>query len=105
MQNNRLIVSHGDESVLMSTSLVASSVNWIPQAPETSFKCYAKFRYRQGEQPVSVTLLQDGKVKVDFDTKQRAVTPGQFVVFYDEEKCLGGGVIDEVYKCVNQHRK
>ena len=98
MENNRLIVSHGDESVLMSTALLASSVNWIPQAPATTFKCFAKFRYRQGEQPVTVTILDDGKVRVDFDTKQRAVTPGQFVVFYDDEKCLGGGVIDEVYK-------
>ena len=98
MENNRLVVSHGDESVLMSNALLASSVNWIPQAPATNFKCFAKFRYRQSEQPVTVTVLEDGKVRVDFDTKQRAVTPGQFVVFYDEEKCLGGGVIDEVYK-------
>ena len=98
IKNNRLVVSHGDESVLMSVALVASSVNWIPQPPAPTFKCFAKFRYRQPEQPVTVTLLQDGNVKVDFDEKQRAVTPGQFVVFYDHEKCLGGGVIDEVYK-------
>jgi len=98
MKNNRLVVSHGDESVLMSKALLASSVNWIPQQPAAGFKCYAKFRYRQSEQPVSVTVLDDGKVRVDFDVKQRAVTPGQFVVFYDDEKCLGGGVIDEVYK-------
>ncbi|MBR2974577.1 MAG: tRNA 2-thiouridine(34) synthase MnmA [Clostridia bacterium] len=98
MATNRLVVSHGDESVLMSKALLASSVNWIPQQPAAGFKCYAKFRYRQSEQPVSVTVLDDGKVRVDFDVKQRAVTPGQFVVFYDDEKCLGGGVIDEVYK-------
>lgn len=98
MVNNRLVVSHGDESVLMSHALIASSVNWIPSLPANTFKCYAKFRYRQGEQPVTVTVLDGGKVKVDFDCKQRAVTPGQFVVFYDEEKCLGGGVIDEVFK-------
>lgn len=98
LQNNRLIVSHGDESVLMSKSLVASGVNWIPCAPQDKFRCYAKFRYRQSEQGVSVEVLPDGKVKVLFDEKQRAVTPGQFVVFYDETKCLGGGTIDEVYK-------
>ena len=98
MQRNRLIVSHGDESVLMSKSLLASGVNWIPAAPSKKFSCTAKFRYRQSEQGVDVELLADGKVKVYFHEPQRAVTPGQFVVFYDKEKCLGGATIDEVYK-------
>ena len=99
MKNNRLVVSHGDESVLMSHGLAASSVNWIPSAPTAKkFRCNAKFRYRQPEQGVEVEVLEDGKVKVKFDEPQRAVTPGQFVVFYDETKCLGGGIIDEVYK-------
>lgn len=98
LANNKLIVSHGDESVLMSASLVADSVNWIPSLPSSKFSCTAKFRYRQSEQGVDVEVGQDGKVKVLFHDKQRAVTPGQFVVFYDEDKCLGGGIIDEVYK-------
>ena len=98
MATNRLIVSHGDESVLNSKSLVASGVNWIPVAPSNKFTCTAKFRYRQPEQGVDVELLGGGKVKVVFHEPQRAVTPGQFVVFYDETRCLGGGTIDEVYK-------
>jgi len=98
MANNRLVVSHGDESVLMSKSLVASGLNWIPAPPAQKFGCTAKFRYRQDEQAVEVELLPDGKAKVNFCEKQRAVTPGQFVVFYDETRCLGGGTIDEVYK-------
>ena len=98
MKHNRLIVSHGDESVLMSGSLVASGVNWIPVAPGNKFSCMAKFRYRQSEQGVDVELLADGKVKVYFHEPQRAVTPGQFVVFYDNDKCLGGATIDVVYK-------
>ncbi|MCH5160233.1 MAG: tRNA 2-thiouridine(34) synthase MnmA [Clostridiales bacterium] len=99
MANNRLVVSHGDESVLMSNGLVASSVNWIPAAPAADkFHCNAKFRYRQPEQGVTVEILDGGSVKVTYDESQRAVTPGQFVVFYDETKCLGGGIIDEVYK-------
>ena len=98
MQHNRLVVSHGDESVLLSKSLVANSLNWIPTAPSAKFHCNAKFRYRQSEQGVDVEVLPDGRVKVTFDTPQRAVTPGQFVVFYDDTRCLGGGIIDEVYK-------
>lgn len=98
LTNNRLIVSHGDESVLMSKSLVASGVNWIPSVPADRFTCTAKFRYRQSEQGVDVNVLQDGRVRVDFHDKQRAVTPGQFVVFYLDNKCIGGGTIDEVYK-------
>ena len=98
MQHNRLVVSHGDESVLMSKSLIASGVNFIPAAPSAKFSCKAKFRYRQPEQGVDVELLQDGKVAVYFHEPQRAVTPGQFVVFYDEDKCLGGATIDEVHK-------
>ena len=98
MATNRLIVSHGDESVLMSKSLLASGVNWIPAAPGKKFTCRAKFRYRQPEQGVDVELLDGGNVKVIFHEPQRAVTPGQFVVFYDETRCLGGGTIDEVYK-------
>ena len=98
MKRNRLIVSHGDESVLMSKSLVASGVNWIPTAPGTKFSCMAKFRYRQPEQGVDVEVLSDGQVKVYFHEPQRAVTPGQFVVFYDRDKCLGGATIDEVFK-------
>lgn len=98
LKNNRLIVSHGDEEVLMSKSLTSNYVNWIPSMPAKEFTCTAKFRYRQPEQCVDVVVSDDGKVNVYFHEKQRAVTPGQFVVFYDKEKCLGGGVIDEVYK-------
>lgn len=98
LKNNRLIVSHGDEEVLMSHSLVSNNVNWIPSLPAQKFTCTAKFRYRQPEQAVDVSVSDDGKVNVRFHEKQRAVTPGQFVVFYDNEKCLGGGIIDEVYK-------
>lgn len=98
LENNRLIVSHGDEEVLMSKSLISYDVNWIPSLPAKKFTCTAKFRYRQPEQGVDVEVSENGKVKVIFHEKQRAVTPGQFVVFYDAEKCLGGGIIDEVFK-------
>lgn len=97
LENNRLIVSQGEEDCIFSNGLVTYKVNWIPCEPiEKKFDCCAKFRYRQPDQKVSVEILDD-KIKVTFFEKQRAVTPGQYVVFYDGEICLGGGVIEEVF--------
>ena len=95
LEHNVLYVSHGDESPLYSSSCTVSNLNWIGYTPERSFECSAKFRYRQGEQKVKVTLSESGAT-VEFAEKQRAVTEGQYAVFYDEEACLGGGVIDKV---------
>ena len=98
VKNNRLIVTQGEEDVLFSKALDAVEFNWIPHKPDSKvFECHAKFRYRQPDQKVKVTIC-DNKVHIDFDKKQRAVTPGQYVVLYDEnEYCLGGGVIDQIY--------
>lgn len=95
--NNILIVSQGEDDKLYSTGLIATGFNFIPEKPlNATFDCYAKFRYRQPDQKVNVEIL-DEYVKVRFYEKQRAVTPGQYVVLYDEnENCLGGGVIDKV---------
>ncbi len=101
VKKNLLIVSHGDETPLYSVSLEASTINWIPNvSTEKTFECYAKFRYRQPEQKVKVTILNN-LVKVDFFEPQRAVTPGQFVVFYNNNMCLGGGIIEKVNKKVD----
>lgn len=96
MQNNVLVVSHGDESPLYSKACKVTNLNWIGYTPEKTFLCNAKFRYRQSEQPVKVTLANEA-AQVEFADPQRAVTEGQYAVFYDEKYCLGGGVIDEVY--------
>jgi len=95
--NNKLIVSQGEDDMLFSSSLVATDFNWIPAHPQKEeFSCFAKFRYRQPDQEVKVKIVKD-KVYIYFATRQRAITPGQYVVLYDEEEnCLGGGVIDEV---------
>ncbi|MGN1213113.1 MAG: tRNA 2-thiouridine(34) synthase MnmA [Christensenellales bacterium] len=99
LKNNVLVVSQGEDDLLFSDYLIAYSVNWIPFAPkEKEFDCFAKFRYRQPDQKVHVTLLDNGHVRVDFYEKQRAVTVGQYVVFYSQTECLGGGQIEEVYK-------
>lgn len=98
LKDNILYVEQGDSNVhLYSDALIASGVNWINEV-ERSFSCTAKFRYRQKDSRVHVTLLEDGKVRVDFEQEERAVTPGQAVVFYQDEVCLGGGTIDEVLK-------
>lgn len=97
LENNKLIVSQGEEDCLFSNGLVSYKINWIPEKPsKNKFDCNAKFRYRQPDQAVSVEILENGHVKVLFKQKQRAITPGQFVVFYDGDVCLGGGVIEEV---------
>ena len=100
LKRNVLYVEQGfHNDALYSDALIATNVNWISnrEKPE-QFTCTAKFRYRQPDHPVTVTLLEGGRVKVSYDEPVRAVTPGQAVVFYDGEECLGGGIIDEVYK-------
>ncbi|MBO7345280.1 MAG: tRNA 2-thiouridine(34) synthase MnmA [Clostridia bacterium] len=95
LKNNILYVAHGQEDRLFSSGLMMKECNWIPARPEKDeFTCTAKFRYRQPEQKCTVKILADG-IKVEFAEKQRAITEGQFAVFYDGEKCLGGGVIDK----------
>jgi tRNA-specific 2-thiouridylase len=94
LANNVLYVSHGDESPLFSKSCEVSGFNWIPTERKGEFECTAKFRYRQPEQKVRVSVLGDGRLHIDFDEKQRAVTEGQYAVLYDGDNCLGGGVIE-----------
>ncbi len=93
---NRLIVQQGEHDELFSLSLDAKKINWIAGAPAgETFVCTAKFRYRQPDQRVEVRIEGDG-AHVRFFEPQRAVTPGQWVVFYQDEVCLGGGPIDSV---------
>lgn len=102
LEQNILYVVQGDQHPsLYSTGLVASVMNWIDgseHAPGTKLHCVAKFRYRQLDQGVTLTWQADGNVHVQFDEPQKAITPGQAVVFYDGELCLGGGTIDIVEK-------
>lgn len=97
LKNNILYVSHGDETPLYSKACRVTGLNWIGYMPERTQLCSAKFRYRQPEQKVKLELDGDSAL-VEFETPQRAVTEGQYAVFYDETYCLGGGVIEEVYK-------
>src|SRR5699024_77600 len=100
VKNNVLYVEQGfDHASLYSDSLRATQLNWLTEKdPHDSFTCTAKFRYRQKDSPVTVHILDDGTANVVFHEQQRAITPGQAVVFYDGEICLGGGTIDQVKK-------
>lgn len=99
IKSNTVYVSQGDGSELYSDSLICEKFNFIPAIPlKKVFNCKAKFRYRQDDQPVEVKIQEDGKVLIKFKEKQRAITIGQFAVLYDDNKCLGGGVIDDVLK-------
>ena len=96
IDSNVLFVVQGhDHELLYSQKLTATDINWISGlVPETPFKCVAKTRYRQTDQACTITHIENDSCSVTFDVAQRAVTPGQFVVFYDEDICLGGGIID-----------
>lgn len=98
-QANALIAVQGDHPLLYSDELVASQASWIGAPPPElerggSLACRSKVRYRQPDQDCSARANADGTLTVTFAEPQRAVAPGQFVVFYSEERCLGGAVID-----------
>ena len=97
--NNALIVDQGSTDLLMSWSLAATDASWIGSPPGNLDKgamLDAKIRYRQSDQRCTVNEMNDGELLVRFDEPQRAAAPGQFVVFYDGDRCLGGAVIDRV---------
>ncbi|MDO3409026.1 tRNA 2-thiouridine(34) synthase MnmA [Saccharibacillus sp. CPCC 101409] len=102
LERNILYVVQGDKHPsLYSTGLSASGVSFASGRDELAggpLTCTAKFRYRQPDQGVTLTRLEDGSVHVAFDENQKAITPGQAVVFYDGEICLGGGTIETVEK-------
>ena len=97
MDKNQLIAGQGhNHPLLLKQQLSASQLHWVAgKAPANTFTCKAKIRYRQAEQACSVVVDGDTCV-VCFDEKQRAITPGQSLVFYNGNICLGGGIIDQM---------
>jgi tRNA-specific 2-thiouridylase len=96
LKNNVLVVVQGESDLLQSHSLLAAKPSWIGAPPTglaDGLRCKAKIRYRQSDQDCTVTSAENNTLRVDFDEPQRAVAPGQFVVFYAAERCLGGSAI------------
>ncbi|MFU8817778.1 MAG: tRNA 2-thiouridine(34) synthase MnmA [Pseudomonadales bacterium] len=92
--SNVLVVSQ-DPRDLQSRWLLASSPNWLVPGLALPLRCHAKVRYRQRDQACQVTAAANGQLLVRFEQPQRAVTPGQYVCFYDAEVCLGGALIEQ----------
>ena len=98
LDDNTLVVAQGrDHPALYQRSLIAADLHWIAEtAPHLPLRCAAKTRYRQPDQACTVKPGDAGQLRVDFDRPQWAVTPGQAVVFYRGDQCLGGGTIATV---------
>lgn len=94
LNRNELIIAQGhNHPKLMHKSLRCQQLDWVSDAPAAPFQCEAKTRYRQVQEACTVTKINADEYQVDFFEPQWAITPGQSVVFYQEQQCLGGGVI------------
>lgn len=97
LENNILLVAQGhDHPSLYSKGLIAQQLHWVDRKTVTEpFRCVVKTRYRQPDIACTVTPIDDERIEVRFDEPVAAVTPGQSAVFYIDEVCLGGGVIEQ----------
>nr|WP_323744731.1 tRNA 2-thiouridine(34) synthase MnmA [Candidatus Clavichlamydia salmonicola] len=95
-ERNEVYVIQGDGgNELFNIGLIASRINWLYK-PALPCVCKAKIRYRVTEEVCHLTEMCDGTIQTIFNNPTKAITPGQAVVFYDGEVCLGGGTIDRV---------
>ena len=103
-QRNVLVVVQGhDHPLLASSALTTETMHWLTTTPRPEpFRCTAKVRYRQADQAALFEPLPDGTARIIFDQPQRAVTPGQYAVVYDGDRCLGGAVIETVVPACTQ---
>ncbi|KGQ38000.1 tRNA 2-thiouridine(34) synthase MnmA [Gallibacterium genomosp. 1] len=97
LQHNELIVAQGhNHPRLFSRGLIAGQLHWVDRKPlKQPLRCTVKTRYRQQDVPCQIVPLNDDLIEVRFDEPQIAVTPGQSAVFYLDEVCLGGGIIEQ----------
>lgn len=100
LKENILYVEQGfHNELLYGDEVFATNVSWVSDKPkEKEFACTAKFRYRQADNGVKVQIVDENTIRILCDEPIRAITPGQAVVFYDGDECLGGATIDDVYR-------
>ena len=98
-RRNVLVAVQGhDHPLLASEALTTGPMHWLTTEPRTvAFRCTAKVRYRQADQAALFEPQPDGTARIIFEQHQRAVTPGQYAVIYDGDRCLGGAVIETVH--------
>lgn len=94
LEQNRLLVAQGEHPLLYASGLEAGPLHWIAGQAPTSIKCQARCRHRQPLQDCEF-VRQGDNVEVSFNKPQRALTPGQSIVFYQDGRCLGGAVIQK----------
>jgi tRNA-specific 2-thiouridylase len=94
-RNALIVVAARDRAAAAAQGARTGPVNWLIEAPQESFAVGIKIRYRQPDQAASVRYLADGGAQIHFESPQWAVTPGQTAAFYLQDRCLGGGVIEE----------
>ena len=97
---NTLIVAQGQtHPMLYSQGLIAGPIHWLADcADKLPYTCYAKTRYRQLDQACVISPVNNGQHYVMFSDPQRAVTPGQYIVFYEKNQCLGGAIIEQIIR-------
>jgi len=99
LKNNRLIVAQGeDHPLLYSRAARIEQLTWVNEPPAVGKEYGVKTRYRQPDQAAQLLSMDGDMATVSFSALQRAVTPGQSLVFYDGDKCLGGGIICEAIR-------
>ncbi len=98
VKKNILYVASGDEnSYLLSDRCTVTNLNWITDTPKEGQHIYAKFRYRQKDNGITIHFVDGDKIQLIFDEPYKAVTPGQAAVLYDGDVCLGGGLIEHTF--------
>jgi tRNA-specific 2-thiouridylase len=105
-RNALIVVQSQDHPLLLSGGFTVSGMHWLAAPPPRTFECAVKTRYRQGDLRcrVEIDAGADGgeRLQVSLHEPARAVTPGQYAVFYDGDRCLGGGVIAERCRCAGK---